>query len=254
MSSHAQDQVAKDLVPMEVSFPNGRFTVTATCDDCTKQTVWSSLKMTAANIVRKKIQSRHWLLNDKEQVCAVCAEKRREVRRAQRYAGPVTETPFIPPTAEENIMQKSDLLSSSAIGDRGVLVPTEEQIDDTPARTVPTDAARAQKRAAYELLLEHYDTVKRRYHADWSDQVISDKTGYHVHAVGRLRDEDFGPAGPPPQMLHVKGELTKLSQRIQAIETKISQEMDELGKLQEMYSKLAADFDRLVAVHGWEAA
>jgi hypothetical protein len=102
------------------------------------------------------------------------------------------------------------------------------------------------------MLLDHYDADRKRYKGEMSDELISQKTGYAVAAVAKLREDDFGPAGPPPQLLHLKENLGKLEHRIQAEERKLIEGMDALSQLQGNAKQLRTDLDRLVQAHGWE--
>lgn len=185
-------------------------------------------------------------------------EVRAKPNRSQvQFAGRVTDPPYVSPTLEEkpvsnlpvHLQTKPRLLAGTA----GMIVqPEETPMIDKPAPT-PTDTARAAKRHAYELLLDNYDTGKKRYKGDWSDQVIAEKTGFAIAAVAKLREDDFGPAGPPPQLLNMKESLDRLDRRVATAEGKLIQEMDELSTLQGLAKTLRGDLDRLVQVHGWEA-
>lgn len=64
----------------------------------------------------------------------------------------------------------------------------------------PSDAARRAKRLVYQALEDYYDDKAKTYRPGHSDDSIAKETGAAVEFVKRIREEDFGPLGVPPEL------------------------------------------------------
>lgn len=64
----------------------------------------------------------------------------------------------------------------------------------------PTDAAKRAKRMVYQALEDYYDDTKKAYRPGHSDDTIAKETGASLDFVRKIREEDFGPLGIPPEL------------------------------------------------------
>lgn len=64
----------------------------------------------------------------------------------------------------------------------------------------PSDAAKRAKRMVYQALEDYYDDTKKAYRPGYSDESIAKETGAALDFVRRIREEDFGPLGVPPEL------------------------------------------------------
>ena len=115
----------------------------------------------------------------------------------------------------------------------------------------PTDKAKAAKRQAYGLLLDNYDEANKRYKQEWSDKRIAELTGLGEPAVAKIREEDFGPAGPPVQFIDLKQRISAMEKTLSDRETQVLRAMELIPELQKELGLMKAQLESLVQAHGW---
>lgn len=269
MNNHRTQIVLDQMMPIVGYFEHGRFVAVAKCDEpnCQRETRWSAEKMPKATFVRTKIRNRGWLVDKKRCVCDHCTKRKRSSKGAVTFTKAATDPE--PKTAIGQALARA--ITPTSIETSGqvqhgptgrlhpplppveIVPPIAEGEESMPTETIaPTDNARAAKREAYALLLDNYDDQNKRYKGDCSDEVIAKKTGLAVSKVAAIRDEDFGPAGPPPQLINLKETLGRLEARVKGEETKILQSIDTLEDLKKQIERAQSDVDQLVQIHGWE--
>ena len=230
-TQHVLDQ----LLPIVGSFPNGRFHAEVKCDRCPATAEWTANSMPQPSVVITKIRNKGWQVSKKKVTCPQCQKAEKRVKELER----ITFVPVAPPMA----------------------LPVPAQVIKAPimkekpmTSIAPTDQAKAAKRQAYGLLLDAYDDQNKRYRGDWSDQKIADQTGLSVAKVAQIREEDFGPAGPPPQLDNLKQQLVRIEDRLKAEETNILRSMESIDSLTKELQVARDDLANLLRVHKWEDA
>lgn len=92
------------------------------------------------------------------------------------------------------------------------------------ASTIPTDAARAQRRQVFFELDNSYEG--KAYKPGFSDQTIATKLKVSVGMVKTIREENFGPAGHDGKITELHTQMVNLERRIDTIETNILTAME----------------------------
>ncbi len=236
---HGGTSVAEELerCGIAVAFGQGRAQVTVQCSTCPNTTVWTTGRLPEARLVKTKIRDRGWRVDKRRSQCPRC------IKRERGPSGPgvifhVAQNEQ--PLKETLTMPTPDPALRATASDAAI------------AGATMSDAARTAKRRAYELLLDHYDTDKRRYKDDYSDAKIAQITDLSVDKVAAIREEDFGPAGPPPALGNLKQQLSNAEARLRTIEKNIEQGIDMVTELKPKIEQMRTDIDKLVAAHGWE--
>lgn len=78
-------------------------------------------------------------------------------------------------------------------------VPEMATAPDT-VKPQPSDAAKRAKRLVYQALEDYYDDTKKAYRPGHSDDSIAKETSAALEFVRKIREEDFGPLGVPPEL------------------------------------------------------
>lgn len=259
MSSVNTQRVLDKMMPIVGYFDNGRFVAVATCDEpgCGRTTRWSSDSMPNPSTVFTKIRNRDWQVSKKKVTCPPCNKRKKQRATVREYK----REPEAPMKPIGEALREAVVRHDPAQPLAGREIDQVWVDDERPAEgenqvpqdttTAPTDKAKAAKRAAYALLLDHYDEGGKRYNGDWSDRRIAEMTGLSEAKVAALREEDFGPAGPPPQLIDLKTRLTSLETKLRDKEQAVLRAMDEIPEMQEEVKLLQSQLAALVQAHGW---
>jgi hypothetical protein len=78
----------------------------------------------------------------------------------------------------------------------------------------PSEAARRARRMVYMALEDYYDEAKKAYKPGYSDKKISEETGASETIVSQIRQQDFGPLGPPSEFAEIYASVTELKARL----------------------------------------
>ena len=92
----------------------------------------------------------------------------------------------------------------------------------TPIKSEPTDAAKAQRRMVYMALEDAYDEAGKHYKPTHTDETVAKVVGCAIQLVSKVRDEFFGPNGPPDEIAAIKLEVVALGRELAALNEKIS--------------------------------
>lgn len=261
------------MMPVVGYFENGRFVAVATCEDCAKENRWTSDSMPEPSVVIKKFRDRKWQVSKRRITCPQCWKRKKtpatvyrqvdkpmtsigEALKAAITGDNVTSTgnaefATIGDETYELGHQSPPAKGSFTLIDQPNQAEGEDQV--STETIIPTDKAKAAKRYAYSLLLEHYDDVNKRYNGDWSDRAIAERSKLSESAVAKIREEDFGPAGPPPQLIDLKKRITAMEERLRSKETAVLEAMDAIPEMQKDVALLKDQLASLVAAHGWSA-
>ena len=66
----------------------------------------------------------------------------------------------------------------------------------------------------YMALEDYYDEAKKAYKPGYSDKKISEETGASEAIVAQIRQQDFGPLGPPSEFAEIYASVTELKARL----------------------------------------
>lgn len=245
MSSARAQRNLDLMLPIVGYIDHGKFVAVATCGDCHKESRWTASTAPHHPIVSKKFRDRKWQISRKSMTCPTCVNRKRDKATTVEFK----REPPLKPIGEalREVVQVEDLTQTQ-------FVDLAEGVIEMPeVTTMTTDKTKAAKRQAYGLLLDHYDADKKCYQGDWSDKAIAAKTGLSEPAVAKIREDDFGPAGPPPQLIDLKARISKLEDRFKTEEGQMLRSIDRLGEMQKELDGLKASLGQLAGVHGWEA-
>jgi len=258
MASSTYQRVVDKMLPIVGFMENGHFVAVAKCDECGKENRWThDAAPKDARIAFTKFRDRKWQASKKHLTCPQCVARKKQK--------PVTEFRREPPMKPIAEALRVAVDKASPNGDHTAVVAIDaetntikdiqiiaEGVNEMPTETVaPTDKAKVAKRAAYALLLDNYDDKNKRYNGDWSDKRIADTVGMSEAFVAKIREDDFGPAGPPPQLIDLKDRITRLEAAFRAKEAKVLEAMDDLPKMQEELELCKSQLQAIVSAHGW---
>jgi len=266
VASHLHQRVIDKMMPIVGMIENGHFVAVATCSTpgCDSESRWTCESPPKDHrVVFTKFRDRKWQASKRSLTCPKCVAKKKAppVREFKREPDPpmkpIGEALRIAvdrasPGGDHSAEVHARVEDGKTIIDQ--ITPTAEgetQVLDTT--TAPTDKAKAAKRHAYSLLLEHYDEDGKRYNGDWSDRKIAGLVGMSETFVAKIREDDFGPAGPPPQLIDLKDRNTRLETKLREKERLVLQAMDEIPQMQEEVKLLQSQLASLIAAHGWSA-
>ena len=97
------------------------------------------------------------------------------------------------------------------------------KIANAPAdQPPPSDAAKRARRMVYMALEDYYDEGKKAYKPGYSDKTIAKDTGASEAVVAAIREQDFGPVGPP-------NEIAEILEAVKALTARLDKLMDANG-------------------------
>lgn len=237
------------MMPIVAYFENGHFVAIATCQtpDCGKETRFTATSMPSPSILFTKIRNRDWQVSKKRVTCPLCLK-----RRKQKPVVEFKREPPMKPIAEALAKANEISLPATSLPSKPLVTRIAEGEFQVPQTDIaPTDKAKAAKRNAYALLLDHYDELNKRYQGEWSDKKIAELSKLSESAVAKIREDDFGPAGPPPQFIDLKERISKLEATLRTKEQQVLAAMDSIPTLQSELATIRSQFDSLVQAHGW---
>ncbi len=130
-------------------------------------------------------------------------------------------------------------------------VSTEPKLTVVPAAPdkVPTDAARAMRRAILQWLDEGYDVANQRYRPTISDASIAKEMTAPVALIKQMREEFYGPASEPPELVDLRHELVAIQTEARETRDQFDTKMSGLhGRMKAVETRLGKLADR----NGWQ--
>lgn len=85
----------------------------------------------------------------------------------------------------------------------------------------PTDAVKAARRKANELLMFEFEVEAGRYKDGWSDERVAKESGMPLAWVVKRRDEEYGPLKEPSEFGEVRAEAKVLASEIGKLQAKL---------------------------------
>jgi hypothetical protein len=247
MPSQLQQKTIDKMMPIVGILENGHFVAVAQCDTpgCGTESRWTCEAVPRDHkVVFTKFRDRKWHANKRGLTCPKCVARKKQK--------PVTEfqrEPTMKPLAAALQTAVEHEIQPLSERPQPILAEVETIMPET--QTAPTDKAKAAKRQAYALLLDHYDEVNKRYNGEWSDIKIAGLVKMSEAFVAKIREDDFGPAGPPPQLIDLKARVTSLETKLLQKEQLVLQAMDTLPEMQQELSLLKDQLQSLIRAHGW---
>lgn len=162
------------VTPVMLTNINGAFTASVTCDECAETAEWRMSRMPPPDILKKHFVVRGWELRKKPR-CPECVKKREKK---------MTKAPNLTP------------------------------VPSTPDGVSASEAAKRARRMVYMALEDYYDEGRRAYKAGYSDKKISEETGASEAIVAQIRQQDFGPLGPPDEFTEIYASVAELKARL----------------------------------------
>lgn len=107
----------------------------------------------------------------------------------------------------------------------------------SPSETPPRTMTTKDRRAIFRAVDDHYDEANQRY-ADGDDKSIAAKLGVPWAWVQKIREENFGPAGPDPEITALRKELEAFSTQIDAAELAVLEANELVDKLKTTGAKM----------------
>ncbi len=88
-----------------------------------------------------------------------------------------------------------------------------------PEKTNPRQPTPDQRRAIVKRLDECYDTANKRYVPPFTDKALGEELKMPWAWVASIRDDFYGPPGPPPVADEIQKALAELRDRVAKLET-----------------------------------
>ena len=268
--NQAVQRIIDKMMPIVAYMDNGHFVAIARCA-CGKESKWTAdAAPRDPRVAFTKFRDRKWQASRKSLTCPACVAHKKqkpvvEFKRekpmnqigealksevAKISSDLVARTPITTTLRERPLGQDGERPPALAQFVEPTLAEVKETLVNTTT-SAPTDKAKAAKRHAYSLLLDHYDELNKRYQGDWSDRRIAEMVQMSEPFVAKIREDDFGPAGPPPQFIDLKQRITQMESKLSQRETQVLQAMEMLPELQKELGLLKDQLASLVAAHGW---
>ncbi len=86
---------------------------------------------------------------------------------------------------------------------------------------VPSDAVKAARRKANELLMFQFNVEQGAYEDGWSDERVAKESGMPVAWVSKRRDEEYGPLKEPSEFVEIRNEAKALASEIGKLQAKL---------------------------------
>lgn len=86
---------------------------------------------------------------------------------------------------------------------------------------VPTDAVKAARRKANELLMFHFEVETGRFEDGWSDDRVAKESGMPLAWVAKRRDEEYGPLREPSEFAELREQAKALASEIGKFQAKL---------------------------------
>lgn len=227
MASATIDAVAATLAREGMSMvkaPMGRFAYDIRCSGCNATDHWSFGTVLAAETVVAKARRNGWETG-KRPVCADCRSKAKERK------------------------------------DVGTMELKEAAAKGAAAAVAASDAAKRAKRMVFMALEDYYDDGKRAYKPGWSDERIAKELGLSEATVANIRDENYGPAGEPPEIEKLRAEFAaweadrrKAIASVRELANAANQNAANIeAHLNASVEAFNARLDRLALANGWRS-
>lgn len=150
----------------------------------------------------------------------------------------------------------SDVLRSFGVT-KGAELPTERHDDflkalglrfdalrkGPPAETAPRQPTKEQRRAIFREIDESYHGSA--YVEGYTDKTIAEKLHVPWSWVAAVREENFGPAGPDPEVVKLKAALDGAEKRHLALEDKVESILAEMDLLSKEVASIRAKIEAL---------
>lgn len=200
MAKLSRDYLAK-AAPVEPLIQAGRMTARITCTQCGGKDEWiMAHRNPPPDILGKHFATKGWAVNRKP-VCPGCRER-------SRPAPTVIESAFDKALSRIPTHQKEPTPMSN--------------VSPLPTVTPPTDAAKAARRKANELLMFQFLVEKGAYEAGWSDERVAKESGMPLAWVTKRRDEEYGPLKEPGEFVQLRTEIATVSATLAALQEKLT--------------------------------
>jgi len=99
--------------------------------------------------------------------------------------------------------------------------PDMSNVAPIKPEVAPTDAVKAMRRKANELLMFEFEVETGRYKDGWSDERVAKESGMPVAWVTKRRDEEYGPLKEPAEFAEVRAEAKALASEIGKLQAKL---------------------------------
>lgn len=86
---------------------------------------------------------------------------------------------------------------------------------------IPTDAVKAARRKANELLMFQFNVENGCFEDGWSDDRVAKESGMPLAWVTKRRDEEYGPLKEPCEFAEVRAEAKALASEIGKLQSKL---------------------------------
>lgn len=173
----------REAGPVEVSVLGGRLSARVECHSCGSHEEWHiATKTPPAEILRKHFSQKGWRMS-KRSICPACTSK----------------------------AQKPQIVKE-------VQMTNVAPIKPEPA---PTEAVKAARRKANELLMFHFDVEAGRYDEGWSDERVAKESDMPVAWVLKRREDEYGTLKEPQEIDEIRGELYNLTERLAELRSKL---------------------------------
>lgn len=190
----------------------GRFHTKARCEDCGTERVWTTRTVHEPGIAVTRAHKAGWETG-KRLVCPECQQKRRKPKEEVK----VVETVNAPMVAE----------------------------------ATPSDAAKKAKRLVYMALEDYYDDGKKAYKPGWTDDRIAKEVGCAEAFVARIREDDFGPVGVPPELEAFRKEVEAAAAVEEEARVRAEIAAKLAGDAKEGVRALEARLNAMAVKNGW---
>lgn len=119
---------------------------------------------------------------------------------------------------------------------KGHICPEHAQKGTTVQDTKEPTISPVMRRKIFRAIDESYDEKSSRYVDGFDDKQVAAQVGTTWGWVAKIREENFGPAGPDPKVVKVMTEITELEKKVAAVEVAAM----ELAEKAEAYGKSIA--------------